>query len=541
MMQKPTSKTYRYLYLPIIALFFLAFTDCAKKGRPSGGLKDSIPPVIVRSIPENFTTSFDESEIRISFDEYIKLKDVSKELLISPPLKYAPIITPTSVSKQLRIKILDTLKEHTTYSFNFGNSIVDNNEGNIFPNFKYVFSTGTYIDSLTLKGSVADALLAAPQHPSTVMLYEITEEYSDSLIFTEKPSYITTTQGESTNFEFTNLKEGTYQLIALKETTPNYTFQPEQDKIAYYSTPITLPTDSMFELKLFKEIPDFKASRPKLESKNRISIGYKGNGDSLSATIITKMAEGFDYLLLKERNRDTLNLWFKPEITSDSIELVTVNKSIRDTTVIKFRELYADSLQVSALNDKRISVVDSFKLATNTPLLSIDREKITVFDNDTISQQFTVALNSKNNTASISFDKIEEKSYTITTLKGALTDYYGNVNDSIAYKQQVQPASEFATLQLNLENASKFPLLIELVNEKFEVKQSKHLSQNEPIIFKYIKPGNYFVRIIYDDNNNKKWDTGNFLSRTLPERVVYYPTKIELRGNWSWNESFKLD
>ena len=108
----------------------LSFVDCAKKGTPSGGPRDSIPPVIVRSSPENYSINFTGDEIEIRFDEYIKLKDINKELIISPPMKYAPIITPLSTSKRLKIKLLDTLKPNTTYSFNFGKSIVDNNEGN---------------------------------------------------------------------------------------------------------------------------------------------------------------------------------------------------------------------------------------------------------------------------------------------------------------------------------------------------------------------------------------------------------------------------
>ena len=96
---------HRLLYLTIAALFFLSFVDCAKKGTPSGGKKDTIPPVIIKSVPENYSINFDENEIRIYFDEYIKLKDLQKNLIISPPLKYAPTITPLSTSKYIKIKI----------------------------------------------------------------------------------------------------------------------------------------------------------------------------------------------------------------------------------------------------------------------------------------------------------------------------------------------------------------------------------------------------------------------------------------------------
>ena len=118
---------HRLLYIPIAFLFLLSFVDCAKKGSPSGGLKDTIPPIIVSSNPENYTINFTGNEIEIRFDEYIKLKDITKELIISPPMKFAPTITPLSTAKTLKIKLLDTLKANTTYSFNFGNSIVDNN------------------------------------------------------------------------------------------------------------------------------------------------------------------------------------------------------------------------------------------------------------------------------------------------------------------------------------------------------------------------------------------------------------------------------
>jgi hypothetical protein len=133
---------HRLLYIPIILLFLLSFVDCAKKGTPSGGPRDTIPPVIVKSSPENYSTNFEGKEIEIRFDEYIKLKDIQKELIISPPMKFNPVITPLSTSKSLKIKLIDTLKPNTTYSFNFGNSIVDNNEENKFPYFKYVFFHG---------------------------------------------------------------------------------------------------------------------------------------------------------------------------------------------------------------------------------------------------------------------------------------------------------------------------------------------------------------------------------------------------------------
>ena len=540
MQQQHHSNTYRLLYIPIVFLFLLSFTDCAKKGRPSGGLRDTIAPVILRSAPENFTTNFKNNEIRITFNEFIKLKDISKELIISPPLKYAPIITPLSVSKVLKIKILDTLKDNTTYSFNFGNSIQDNNEGNLFPNYKYVFSTGSYIDSLTLKGTAIDALLPVTDFPTTVALYQVDQSYKDSLVFLEKPTYITTTINETNNFELSNLKQGTYQLIALKEQTRNYTFQPKTDKIGFYKDLITIPTDSLFELRLFKEVPDFKPTRPKLESSNRISFGYEGKTDNYQITLLTPMEDDFQYQVLKQPGRDTLNFWFKPKVTKDSLVFVTKNKLQIDTTTVRFRELYSDSLRLTAINDRLISLGDTLKLKANTPLVAINSEKISVVTKDSLAIDFVAQINTKENAAQIVFDKQEEQLYSITLRNGALTDYLSNINDSVVYRQQVKPIADFASLNLTLDNADEFPLLIELIDEKFKVVKQTYLEANAPVFFEHITPGKYFIRLIVDQNKNKIWDPGNFLDKLAPERVVYYPSIIELRANWSWSETFTL-
>ena len=540
MQQQHHSNTYRLLYIPIVFLFLLSFTDCAKKGRPSGGLRDTIAPVILRSAPENFTINFKNNEIRITFDEFIKLKDISKELIISPPLKYPPVITPLSVSKVLKIKILDTLKDNTTYSFNFGNSILDNNEGNLFPNYKYVFSTGSYIDSLTLKGTAVDALLPKTDFPTTVALYQVDQSYKDSLVFLEKPTYITTTLDETNNFELSNLKQGTYQLIALKEQTRNYTFQPKTDKIGFYKDLITIPTDSLFELRLFKEVPDFKPTRPKLESSNRISFGYQGKSEDYQITLLTQMEDDFQYQVLKQPGRDTLNFWFKPKVTKDSLVFVTKNKLQIDTTTVRFRELYSDSLRLTAINDRLISLGDTLKLKANTPLVAINSEKISVVTKDSLAIDFVAQINTKENAAQIVFDKQEEQLYSITLRNGALTDYLSNTNDSIVYRQQVKPIADFASLNLTLDNADEFPLLIELIDEKFKVVKQAYLEANAPVFFKHINPGKYFIRLIVDQNKNKIWDPGNFLDKLAPEKVVYYPSIIELRANWSWSETFTL-
>ena len=187
-----------------------------------------------------------------------------------------------------------------------------------------------------------------------------------------------------------------------------------------------------------------------------------------------------------------------------------------------------------------ISLGDTLNLKANTPLVAINSEKISVVTKDTLAIDFVAQINTKENAAQIVFDKQEEQLYSITLRNGALTDYLSNTNDSIVYRQQVKPIADFASLNLTLDNADEFPLLIELIDEKFKVVKQVYLEANAPVFFKHITPGKYFIRLIMDQNKNKIWDPGNFLDKLAPEKVVYYPSIIELRANWSWSETFTL-
>ena len=192
----------KVLQLVSVSILLLLVVQCAKRGTPTGGPKDETPPVLVRADPPNYTTNFDRKEIRIYFDEYIKLKDISKNLIVSPPMDPKAQVSPQgSASRYIDIQITDTLTPNTTYQFNFGESVTDNNEGNAFPFFKYVFSTGDYIDSLNVTGVIRDALLQKPDEYVTVMLYEADSTYSDSIVYKDVPRYITNTLDSTVVFE----------------------------------------------------------------------------------------------------------------------------------------------------------------------------------------------------------------------------------------------------------------------------------------------------------------------------------------------------
>lgn len=531
-------------YILLVTGLGLILTQCAKRGTPNGGPKDTLAPQILKSNPENYTIQFKNNEIKIYFDEFIKLNELQQNLIVSPPLKNNPIITPISSSKILKIKIEDTLKENTTYVFNFGNSIVDNNENNPFEDYKYVFSTGEYIDSLTLKGTVKESLLPTLKKVTNVLLFQVNENYTDSIIYLEKPFYVSKTKKDNPNFEFTNLKEGTYKLIALQEEASNFTFESLTDKIAFNSEFITLPKDTSYQLTLFTENKPYKVTRPSHISKYKIAFGFEGNADSLTIEPQFTLPENFEYKWQKPTDKDSLYFWFKPAFnleTTDTLSFVAKNKTQLDTVLVKLRDLYADSLQVTLQNKATIIPRDSVHLSVNTPLISFFEEKVTVINRDSVFIPTKSILDTLKHKVTLIFDKAEEQSYQIKILPEAFYDFFENTNDTLTFGVKTRAIADYGTLRFTLENVKSYPCIVEVVNEKFEAVQSIYTIKEKEVYFDYLNPGNYYLRITYDTNSNKKWDTGNFLNNLQPEEIYYYPTLFEVRANWDVVEIINLE
>ena len=229
----------------------LVIVGCANRGTPTGGEIDIEPPIVLKANPPNFSTNFMSDEIEIFFNEYIRLNKLQTELIVSPPIDPLPLIMPMgSADKLLTISDLDSLKDDTTYSFHFGESIEDNNERNPLINFRYVFSTGEYIDSLKIKGSVKDAFEREISENINVLLYEIDSLFNDSVVYKRKPKYVAKVVDTTSQFQIQNVKEGKYLLIALEEENKDYTFQTKEDKIGFSKNFIDLPKDSIINLSL---------------------------------------------------------------------------------------------------------------------------------------------------------------------------------------------------------------------------------------------------------------------------------------------------
>lgn len=533
----------RFVAFLFLFLLVAALWQCARRGSPTGGPKDVTPPQLVKTEPDSLTINFKAKRIRLYFDEFIKLQDIQNQLIVSPPLKYQPEIKPQGgASKFLELKFKDTLRENTTYTINFGQSVQDNNEGNPSSFLTYVFSTGDYIDSLKVSGVIKDAFKRKADEFISVMLYEIDTAYTDSTIFQRPPNYITNTLDSTVIFRLKNLKEGQYRLFALKDEAKNNIFDQNVDKIAFMEDTLTLPTDSTYLLTLFKEVPNYSMAVPSLTAKNRIQFGYYGDASNIEIKPLTPLPDTVSTKVLKERDKDTLNYWFTPfEMDSIIFTLTNDKAKVIDTFTVKSRKVGLDSLQLNANQNGSLNFNDPFYIWANTPLTEIDTTKISMIDQDSVAVVFTTNLDTLENKVDFDFKVDPNQNYQLDLLPGAITDFFGEINDTIIYNLSTQSYADLGNLRFNIEvDSSAYPLIVELTDEQGKLKREIFASEAKPIEFNNIEPAKYFIRVIFDSNANQKWDTGDYLKMRQPEKVSYYPDTVEIRANWELEETFTI-
>ncbi len=529
-----------YVFLSLIVVI-----GCAKRGSPSGGPQDSIPPVLVNASPKLNSINFDSEEIRLTFDEWIKLDKVQDQLIISPPLEKSSYeIKPlTGVTKKVFLKFLDSLSPETTYTVNFGNSIKDNNENNPLTFFSYTFSTGETIDSLYIRGNTKDAFSKDSDDFISLQLYRVDSLFKDSVVFQDKPTYISNTL-DSTNYKFQNLKEGQYLLIALKDNNSDYLFNPLNDKIGFIDSLITLPRDSIIDLKLFKEEVNIIWDKPHFINSEKIGFGFYGKLDTKKIKIESNIPDSVNYAFIKDKETDTLNLWLSKN-SFDSLNFSLIQSDTTKLTTVKFdrkKDSLIDSLSFKAKTVNIIHFNESFKIFSNIPLAKIEDSLITVRDIDSLKIPFSTSINKRLDEIDISFDVSPSDKYSIVIMPKAIKDIRGSNNDSIQYNVVSQTLEDYGNIFLDviLSNNSKY--ILQLIDSDMNViREFENIESNFTYSFDYIVPGKYTFRLIEDLNNNGVWDTGDYLKKRQPEPVFYYTNELEVRANWDFNEIFDLN
>lgn len=240
-------KSFRWDWLGAILIALMVYA-CANRGYPEGGPKDTTPPVVVAEVPASYTKNFNKKRVEIYFNEFVQLKDVNEKFIFSPPLKKNPKVSLRG--RYIQVSIPDTLKPNTTYSMDFADAIVDNNEGNPLGFYRYVFSTGDVIDSLELGGQVVNAESYEPMLNVLIGLYE---NHADSIPLLQLPDYIARTDS-SGFFRVTNIREADYRIVAIEDKNKDKKYTPESEMFAFLDSTVRPVVQSMVKVDTFRVV-----------------------------------------------------------------------------------------------------------------------------------------------------------------------------------------------------------------------------------------------------------------------------------------------
>jgi len=582
-----------YIY-SIISIFFLY--NCANVSYPSGGPKDVSSPIALQQIPENGTTNFNEKKLRVWFDEYVSVSDLNNQFISSPPLKKTPKYI--MKGKSVEFTISDTLKENTTYHLNFGNAIVDVNERNPYVNFNIAFSTGNEIDTMQIAGNIIDAFTLLPVKDVLILLFDA-ETYTDSLPYKEIPNYIGRSDAKG-NFEITFIKNKKYKIFALEDKNKNRIFDIPNERIAFLDSmlittveeKIVIDTinsknkdalnDSIVHRTVYNYKPDkielflFEEENYQQYVKDKIrqnkGIIYLIMNDSLTQK--TKL-KGINFDLNKcytefSAKRDSITIFIEDTniakidtlFLSFSYQKLDTLSNLTDfTDTLRFiykekkkpkRKKNAEQLEqkenlidikFNVRNKGRKNLNSKLSFILSYPVTSIEKNKFAMQykpDKDWEKLDFKIIRDSiSKRKYYIDFPLQENTEYSVTIDTNAFENNFGLINDTIIHSFTSQEMSYYGKIILNLSNVQS-QVIVQLLQGEDKIIQEKITAKNGLIEFPFLKTGDYNIKIIFDDNRNKKWDTGNYLKKNQPEEIIYYDKKIKIKQNWDNEIDWKL-
>lgn len=538
----------------LLWLFALSvLVSCARVGSPVGGNKDTIPPKMIGSNIDTTRINVprDIKELRIDFDEYITLKDVSKNLIISPPIKYSKIIPSSTGNKYLQIQWKDTLQANTTYNFNFGNSVVDLNEGNALPYFNFAFSTGSKIDDLYISGTVADALgneknSEGKEKNLVVGLYQV----KDTMDYRQKPYYITKADPDG-YFELNYLTPGKYRIIGFDDENSNSIYDTGKESVAFQKTPIVLDSSiSGVKLRIYpsKKLVKYKEMAV---APGGVAMVFEGNPDKVVVKAVGEKPA--DYKVTHKPKSDSARIWF--DATKENIGL-TVSENLKfsydtgakqDTMSVFYKKPAKDDMTIANPFSNKLAPETDFRFSSNYIINKIQPENWKL-ESDSISQSFTARISELDSTqVIIKSTFVPGKKYQLTVPKNTVLSFYSRLSESVRFDFQAMKADEFGSFTAHLVNAPSQKFWIQLLNDKNETEYQQYGNQTL-IKFTNIRPGSYKLRILVDNNENGYWDSADFATETLSEDAFLFRkagdkdimSKINIRPMWEINENWDL-
>jgi len=517
----------------------------------TGGEKDRQPPILVSAQPPLYSTGFVNQSILLKFDEYIQLKDLNANLVVLPKLKTLPEAEVNG--KTLKI-ILDTaeLLKNTTYRIYFGQAIADMNEGNSLNNFEYVFSTGDFIDSFTVKGHVVSAFNNGSLDNILIGLYEDSLS-TDSTVFKEVPNYITRSD-VSGKFYMGHLPAKRFKAYALDDLNKNLSYDPDLESIGFQNNSIHLPEDSILNFKLFKEAP------AKTYVKKTVSPYY---GHSMiifnkkpKLLLQTYYPDQEDQLYIQNTSvgGDTLLLYYKTIEDSLKLLLNYVEEGKKDTLQLSLakKNMRKKKFAYMRLNTPGNSLVlnTALKLSFITWMdtsTQIGAGLRLMYKSDSTWEQLPLSprwLNVRE--LQLANNLPEGKAFELKLDTSVFTDAFSNSNDSLTFRFNTQSKTELGKAVLKLQLYKKEQYLVQLLNESQNVVRESSFflalssSNSKSIEFTDVPAGMYTVRIVYDLNKNDKWDSGSLLKRKQAEPVFIHPKTIKVLSDWEIEEEIQV-
>lgn len=535
----------RTAFLPgKLLVFFTALIlfGCASMQKPQGGPKDRTPPKLLKSTPPNMTRNFSAKQIRLDFDEYFKLTNQTQEITLSPAMDKPPIFKTSK--KTLVVDFKDTLQKNTTYVINFGKSIADLNEGNVLNNFTYVFSTGPHIDSLSVSGNVQNLLTQEKEKDATVMLFPLNK---DTLWAKKKPTIFAVTDS-SGNFSLNNLHDGDYRIYALKEKTPNRIYDKDDELVAFQTATIHLKRDTAnINLNLFKQEPEkFRLTDRRFDADGKMFFVFNKPLENPSVKILYPPALDAQKIVDFNKTRDTAFIYMK-NMDFDSIRVSFLQNKIPIDTIAlrKSRKEAFDrliSLQYNTTFDNKIKAGTTLVATASTPIQTIDNTLITLNEDSTNVSNFTITKDTATmRRLTFNYKWKPNGRYDLIFNEGALTSIYGDKNKKFLKQFQLDKPDNYGplTLKMTVPDTSK-GYVIELLDEQKNVVHRDAILKSGNVVYKNYPIGKYYVRVIYDDNKNGKWDSGNVKKRIQPENIWVYQKQITLRSNWEAEEPIDI-
>jgi hypothetical protein len=552
--------------------------QCANPVTPEGGPRDTKPPVFLKAEPPQYTTNFDQDRIRVYFNEFILLKDVNSQLIISPPMQKNPDIK--IKGKSVVIDLNEPLIENTTYSFFLGDAIVDLTENNPVSNFRYVLSTGDILDSLSIDGKVFDAFTNEPAEGVDVMLYLDNNDTIpiDSLPYLVKPYFISKTD-KSGKFNLTNLPDREFKIFGLKDQNTNLIYDQPIEAIAfkdemispYYLPPKIIqdttlkdsiqadttnflpPKKDPVELALFiNKDTTQKLIKATLLKEAQVIFVFKNPAQDPEFNPLFPIADMGEILWEENKTKDTVTFWLNRPILDTLRYEVVENDVILDTVIIETkieergRRGKKEEEQVQAIKMKfntksgRLDLNRDLTINFDYPLQSWDTTGMFLIEEaDTLVPElvFPDEIQKK---AVVKHKWEPAKSYTLIIPDSAFFSIAGHSHDTITKNFTTGAIEDYGNLFIDIKvTEAGLNHIIQLIKEK-SIIEEKNLTQDEQVSFTYLLPGSYSVKVIYDYNNNGKWDTGDYLKKIQPEEVNFFPSEITVRANWDIEELWEL-